>query len=98
MTDFADSIEPRPLVDAYRVVPNRIQALRNARGWSRERLAANCGVTINTVARWEAPEGYLTMKLVYVLRVAAAFNLPAVAVLPVLDGAVPDVRPPNERS
>lgn len=95
MSEPVDSIEPRPLVEGYRPTANRIQALRNARGWSRERFASNVGVTINTVARWEAPQGYLTMKVVYLMKVAEAFGLPAVAVLPVLDGCVPLA--PDER-
>ena len=71
--------------------PNRIQALRLDRGMSRERLAATVGVTLNTIGRWETTDGLLSASVRHLLAVAHAFKLPAVAILPALDGLPLDV-------
>lgn len=51
--------EPKP--------PNRIKALREARGWSQDKLAEKSGLGRETISRLENRERHLTGKYVYPL-------------------------------
>lgn len=39
------------------MTPEEIKALRKKRGWTQQQLAAEIGVALSSVARWESPKG-----------------------------------------
>ena len=39
------------------MTPKEIKALRKKRGWTQQQLAAEVGVAVSSVARWESPKG-----------------------------------------
>jgi len=47
--------DPRPLAETF---PERLRAVRTARGFSQEALARQLGIDPTTVARWEAGRGH----------------------------------------
>ena len=47
------------VAERHAVTPAQAKAARNLLGWSRDRLGAMSGITVNTISRYER-HGYLT--------------------------------------